>query len=168
MISVSTFRADLPEFSDATKYPDSAFAYWYAIATLLLNQQFWGAPSVSPASPSDYTLWDFGVELFVAHNFVLERRAQAEAANGSLPGVFVGPLSGKGVDKTNVSYDVSSGIEPESGHWNLTIYGTRFIRLAKQVGSCPIQVGMGYDPLSGLNSFNAWSGPWPWNLPNPS
>jgi len=44
-----------------------------------------------------------------------------------------------------------------AGHWNLTVYGTRFIRFAKMFGAGPIQIGIGYNP----SPFGgpAWPGP---------
>ena len=99
---------------------------------------------------------DVAAELFAAHNLTLEVRAQAESKNGGIPGQQVGPVNSKSVDKVSIGYDTGSGIEADAGHWNLSIYGTRFIRLAKMFGAGPIQIGIGVTPTgTGLG----WSGP---------
>jgi hypothetical protein len=123
-----TFRADYPEFADTTAYPSSAIAYWLALAGKLLNACRWA------------DLIDTGTELFIAHNLVLERDAQKTAGVGGTPGKTQGPLASKSIDKVSASYDTSSGLDPADTHWNLTIYGTRFIRLVRMVGAGPIQV----------------------------
>lgn len=147
-VSVSQFRTDFPEFADAAVYPDPAFAFWYAIALKFVSATRWAS------------LQDLGSELYVAHQLVLEARAKAEGDNGVPPGGQVGPLASKSVDKASSSYDTSSGIEVGAGHWNLTIYGTRFIRIAKMVGVGPVQIGGGGGCTSALSSVNAWSGPY--------
>lgn len=152
-VTVASFRGHFVEFADAERYPNAQVAYWLQVAGLLLNVQRWGR-----------TL-DLGTELFIAHNTSIERIAMDEAGNGGVPGVTKGPVNSESVDKVSVGYDVASGIELDAGHWNNTIYGTRFIRLARMHGAGPIQVGMGC-PLSPLSSANAWYGPWAWNFPN--
>lgn len=146
-ITVAQFRTDFPEFADVTVYPDATFTLWYGVATKLLNADRWG------------TLLDIGSELYVAHQLVLEARAFAEASAGAVPGSSVGPINSKSVDKVSIGYDTSSGTESDVGHWNLTIYGTRFIRLAKMMGMGPVQIGVGDGTLDPLASINAWMGP---------
>lgn len=142
--TVAQLRADFPEFASTSTYPASQVNYWLTLAYSMLNAGRWGRQL------------DFGVAMFVAHNLVLEARAQYEAANGGVPGGQVGALSSKSVDKVSISYDVSAGIETGAGHWNLSIYGTRFIRLARMFGAGPIQLGIGCAP-SGF--VGAWTGP---------
>lgn len=126
-MDINTFRTDYPEFANTTLYPNSGVTYWLTLAGKLLNADRW------------YDLLDTGTELFVAHNLVLERQAQASAATGAPPGVTTGAVASKTVDKVTVAYDVASGIEADAGHWNQTIYGTRFISLARMVGSGGMQ-----------------------------
>ena len=145
MITAAQLRADYPEFNSSTTYPNSTISYYLNLAYIMLDPGRWS------------TLLDTGAELFVAHNLVLEARAQAESANGSLPGREVGVLSSKSVGGVSISYDTASGVEKDAGHWNLTIYGTRLKRLINVLGAGPIQVGIGADP-NGLNG-PAWSGP---------
>jgi hypothetical protein len=112
-------------------------------------------------SPSTY---DFGQELHAAHNLVLERRAQDEAAKGNVPGWSKGAINNVSVDKASVGYDPASTIEPEAGHWNLTIYGQRFIRLLRQMGSGGLQIGVGFECFGAT----VFSGPPVFNIPNGS
>ncbi len=143
-ITVAQFRADYPEFSSTTVYPDSQVNYWMNIAYILLNAGRW------------MRMLDMGAELFIAHNLALEARAQANASAGGIPGESTGPVSSKSVGPVSMGYDTTAGIEEGAGHWNLTIYGTRFIKLAKMFGAGPVQIGIGSAPsYSGM----AWSGP---------
>lgn len=154
-VTAAQLRTDFPEFADTTLYPDSGINFWLNIAGNMLNASRFG------------NLLDVGTELFTAHNIVLERQAQAAALNGAPPGIQQGPISSKGVDKVSISYDTQAAIELEAGHWNLTVYGTRFIKLARMFGAGPVQIGAGCGG-GPLDSVNAWAGPWPWNFPNPS
>jgi hypothetical protein len=143
-ITPQQLRSDYPEFASTTVYPNSAIEYWSGYAYLMLNANRWGK------------MLDLGAALFIAHHITIEARNQAIAAKGGIPGEQTGPLSSKSVDKVSISYDTGSGIEPNAGHWNLTVYGTRFIRLVKMFGAGPVQVGGGIS-LSG--SGMAWPGP---------
>lgn len=155
-VTVSKFRTDFSEFSDTTAYPDQDVNFWLLVAV--------GDPAATP--PVNGLLnerrlrsqYDLVTELFLAHNLSLEAKAKAEASNGAAPGVTTGPVSAKSVDKVSVSYDTGGGLELDAGHWNLTIYGTRFIRLVRLFGMGPIQIGVGATPwLAGPG----WPGPFP-------
>jgi len=115
----------------------------------------------------DSTLFDFGLELMVAHNLALERRALDEGAKGGVPGWGRGLVNNSSVDKATVGYDTTAAIEEGAGHWNLTTYGTRFKRLMNLVGAGPFQI---IDPndLNPLGSIFAFSGPPFSQFPNPS
>jgi len=143
-VEVAQFRADYPEFGSTTDFPNSTLQYWIKVAYSMLNAQRWGAQL------------DIGAELFVAHNVALEAKAAKEAKRGGVPGEQTGPVNSKSVDKVSVGYDTNGAAEENAGHWNLTIYGTRFIRMAKQFGAGPIFVGVGVaPPMNGP----AWPGP---------
>lgn len=144
-VTVAQFRLDFPAFADTTVYPDTAFAFWYAIALRLMNAALWAS------------LLDVGSELFVAHHLALEARSEAAANAGGIPGESVGPLNSKSVDKVSMGYDTSAGIELEAGHWNLTIYGTRYIRLVRMVGIGCVQIGA-YS-AEDSSAISAWTGP---------
>ena len=45
MITIAAFRADYPEFTDSTRYPDSQISYWLQIAYLMLNVDRFGEPA---------------------------------------------------------------------------------------------------------------------------
>lgn len=152
-VDADKLRTDLQEFADTERYPDDMIAYWLAIAVQLVDPGRWS------------TLADVGVELFTAHNLVLERRAMDEAARGKIPGQTPGIVNNKSVDKVSVGYDTQGGAEMGAGHWNLTIYGSRYIRLARMMGRGGVQVGAG---CSSMSSASAYVGPWPYNFPNPS
>ena len=143
-ITPQQLRVDFPEFGSSVTYPNSALTFWLGIAYQMLNADRWGKQL------------DLGAELFCAHQLTLEARAQLEASNGGIPGQTVGVVNSKSVDKVSIGYDTSAGIEPDAGHWNLSIYGTRFIRLNKMMGAGPLFVGVGAIPVG---SGMAWPGP---------
>lgn len=123
------FRADFAEFGNEIAFPDLAIANWLNLAILMLNADRWGAAI------------DVGLELFTAHNLVLEAKASKAVASGGIPGMSTGPVSSQGAGDVSVSYDVGAGLEDDAGHWNLTVYGTRFIRMARMMGAGPVQIG---------------------------
>jgi len=127
-VNVAQFRADFTEFTNATTFPDSGIQFWLTTAYLMLPACRWS------------TLLDLGAELFAAHNVVLEALATRSVATGALPGLQLGVVSGKSVDRVSLSYDAQAGLEIDAGHWNLTTYGTRFIRFARMAGMGAIQV----------------------------
>lgn len=123
----ATFRTDFPEFASNALYPDAQITFWLNLGVKLLPECRW------------QDLLDAGLELFTAHNLVLERQAQASAATGAPPGVAAGMVSAKSVDKVSVNYDTASAMEADAGHWNTTTFGQRFIRLARMVGAGGVQ-----------------------------
>lgn len=148
-VTAASLRANFPAFADAAVYPDSAINYWLSLAGKLLNVDRWG------------DLLDDGSQLFVAHNLVLEKQSAEAARDGNDPGEQTGPTASKAVGPVNVSYDTQAAIELNAGHWNMTTYGTRFIRLARMVGAGPVQLGIGSAPAG---SSGPWAGPFPWGL----
>lgn len=126
-VDIAKFRADFPEFADTTAYPDPQVTFYLGLAGKLLNVARW------------VDLIDYGTELFVAHNLALERQAQTTAAKGGTPGMQQGALSGKTVGPVSATYDTSAGLELDGGHWNLTVYGTRFLRLVRMAGAGGVQ-----------------------------
>lgn len=146
MISLARFRADMTAFADDDVYPDEALTYWLGIAAIMLNTKRFGFSAADPwpASPETTALkqYDFATEQFVAHNLAIEKMAANQAAApGGVPGAVSGVVQSSSVDKVSVSYSADAGLEPDAGHWNLTIYGRRFIRLLRMAGAGPYQVG---------------------------
>jgi hypothetical protein len=148
-VTIVKFRTDFPEFTANPPYTDPSIQFYLDLADLLVG-------------PRWKTLATFGIELFVAHNLCLEFDAWYAANKGQNPGRVVGQQTGGTVDK--VSYTRASfAMDPKNGHWSLTTYGLRYIRLVQMVGAGPVQVGVGCGGGPG-----AWPGPWYANFPNPS
>lgn len=108
------FRADFPEFSDVTKYPDPSVNFYLSQADVILNQDVHGDQFVYLA------------ELFTAHYVELRGRTLAGARGGFVSSGGSGVASSKSVDKVSVSYDNSGTIDPDAGFWNKTGYGQEF------------------------------------------
>lgn len=123
-------RADFPEFADPAKYPDTLILFWLGVYEKLMQ----------PAVLLWDQLYDTGKELATCHQLVMEAQAIKSAAFGAPPGVNTGPQSQKAIDKVSESFDTQASIELDAGHWNLTKYGTRFIRLARMFGAGATQV----------------------------
>lgn len=145
LVSNTQFREDFTEFSRTDKFPEPLLTFWLAVAEKLVNADRWG------------DLTALGVELFAAHNITLEANAQLQATFGKVPGMAVGVLTSKSVDKVSAGYDASGSMVDGAGHWNLTIYGQRYIKLVQLHGAGPVQVGVpGY---GGVNvAASAWPG----------
>jgi len=151
-IEAAAFRTNFPEFAN-TAYPtDGLITFWLTVAYQLINPDRWGA------------MIDLGAQLFAAHNISLELSAQDEAAvgqgaPGSAPGVVTGPISSSSVDKVSITYATAESLEDGAGHWNTTVYGTRFWRLLRMMGMGPVYVGGGWGCGGAFLSFGAWPGP---------
>lgn len=150
IITADTFRADLPEFLDKAIYLDSWINYWLAVATIMLNACRWG------------NALQLGTEQFVAHHIVLEAQQVQTGQAGGWPGISKGAISSETPGEVSVSYDTVPTLEEGAGHWNLTVYGSRFIRLARLMGAGPLQIGPGgmcAGGIPGTGGGAAWSGP---------
>lgn len=161
MISEAQFRKDLPEFTDPAVYTPYGINFWLNIAKQSINTHRWGGSAHDPwptvlLDLPDLTLYDLGTELFIAHQLVLEARANAVVAAGGIPGEVSGPVSSKSVDKVSVSYDVQAIIEAGAGYWNLTTYGLRYFRMMMLAGMGAVQIGIGRIPP---NTLAGWPGP---------
>jgi len=143
-VTVVSFRAAFPEFTDAPTYPQPEIQFWLDLSAKLLNSDRWGE------------LLDFGAQLFVAHNLCLQAASKTGAAGGGLPGQVVGPTTSASVDKVSYSRDASSAMDPANGHWNLSTYGLRYKQLLSMIGAGPIQVGA---PTAEDGFYGAWNGP---------
>jgi hypothetical protein len=83
--------------------------------------------------------YNTGLRLYVAHNLALERQAARQAASGGAP-MGSGVISGRSVGPASVSYDTQFGSENDGGNYNLTTYGSRFLRYLRMAGMGPVQV----------------------------
>jgi hypothetical protein len=135
------FREDFPEFASIVTYPTTMVQFWLDVASQMVRQQVWG---------QQYKL---GVELYTAHNLVLEAQAARAVAVGGVPGVSSGPINNKSVDKVSTGYDTTVASEEKAGAWNLTVYGTRFYRLMLMFGAGGIQLGAGCG-IAGTVNYN--------------
>lgn len=146
-VTVADFRQNFPAFTNDVTYTAAAINFWLSLGAKLISVDRWG------------DVFDYGLQLFVAHNLTLEYESDKAATTGGKPGQVVGAISSASVDKVSYSRDASSAMDPENGHWNLSTYGLRYIRLVKMMGAGPIQVGV---PLGGgSNDYypQAWPGP---------
>lgn len=148
-VTVASFRAAFPVFVQAT-YPDPQVQFWLDLGAKLVG-------------PRWFTLGDYGVMLFAAHNLSMDTVLSASA--GQAPGQVLGPMTGAHVDKVGYTRDGGAALLPGAGHWNLSTYGLRFKQMVRMVGAGPVQVGA---PSGGNCNAGAWPGPWQYNFPNPS
>lgn len=164
-VTAPSFRANFTAFANNATFPDDSVNFWLSVAALMLPVTRWGASAAAaaPAAGPITSMLDLGMMLFAAHNLVLEAQANRSVAGGALPGMSSGPVSSKTIGPVSQSYDSQAGLELEAGHWNLTVYGTRFVRLAMMVGSASIGHVGGAQPY-GQYSGAGWVGPlnqWP-------
>jgi hypothetical protein len=131
-ISPSKFRADFPEFANAATFPDGQIVFWSKLASRMINEDRFGG---------DLEMVDLMLELFIAHNVALEAYNFKAAQGGGVPGISRGIIASAAGGAVNVSYDTTGASEADAGHWNLTVYGTRFINWIKMFGAGPVQVG---------------------------
>jgi hypothetical protein len=142
----ASFRGAFPAFANMTTFTDPQINFWLGFASHFFNIPRWG------------DLLDYGVMLFVAHNLSLEFNSIQSAGRGLNPGFVTGPVTSGSVDKVSYSRDVSSALDPKNGHWNLSIYGLRYIRMVALIGAGPIQVGV---PGPGDPAQWGYNGAWP-------
>jgi len=150
-VTVDTFRKSFPEFGNTTLFPDTAVTYWLEQAVIMLNETRW------------QRMYDSGIQMFLAHNLVLEKQAWDAANVRGDPGINTGPVAAKGVGPATIAYSTMDACLPNADHWNLTIYGTRFLRMARYAGAGPLQIGIGCAPFG---SGGAWAGPYPYPAPS--
>ncbi len=145
-VTSTTFRQDLPEFKDPSTYPDAMVNRYITLGVAFQNQYRW-----------DPAIIDYGTELFVAHNCVLDARNIAASGAGGIPGTVQGVQTSKSVDKVAVSYDVERVTLEDGAFWNMTTYGVRFLQLSRQYGSGGVQIGTGPCGAGALGS-GFWCG----------
>jgi hypothetical protein len=121
-MDIALFRTDFPEFADIAIFPSSALTFWSNLGEQLISADRFGGTFTQ------------AVELFTAHNIVLAAGNVSSAAAGGVPGQTGGTVSSKAVGSVSISYDTASAMETGSGHWNQTIYGRQYIRLARLIG----------------------------------
>ena len=128
-ILAADLRANFPEFTSTSTYSDAELTFWLGLGVLLISADRWG------------TAFDYGLQLFVAHNLSLQFDTGKAASSGQNPGKVVGSITSGSVDKVSYSRDASSAMDSKNGHWNLSTYGLRYIKLANMMGAGPVYVG---------------------------
>lgn len=132
LVTPQQFLEDFPEFGyKQGQYPVGRIQFWLNLAYLRLPACVWNE------------LLNAGVELYVAHNLVLEKQASDAGKKGGSPGQATGPINSKSVDKVSVGYDTASASIDGAGNYNLTTFGTRFYELVMIVGTTAITINGG-------------------------
>ena len=121
-MDVSEFRQVFPAFSDSEKYPDVLIESTLELAQAFVTEKVWKS------------LRDRGVGLYAAHMIVINEKAEKD------PQKALGVTQSKSVGPGSVSYNVQMATDAKAGHWNLSVYGLQFRRLARMMGAGPIQV----------------------------
>lgn len=128
MLDPAAFRTALPEFADATRYPDPVVQLQLTVAYTLLREDVWGS------------MLDTAAGWVAAHFLVLATKTQSAAAAGRAPGAVTGVQASKSVDKVSVSYDTKASTNEDAAFWNLTSYGVQFLWFARMFGAGGVQL----------------------------
>lgn len=126
--TVSDFRRDFPQFSDATKYPDAVIQFRLNLADMLIDGSAMG------------DMFRYLAELFVAHYMVLNAADTTAGVLGGAGGATSGVVASKSVDKVSVSYDNSSTLNADAGFWNFSRYGAEFWQILQLFGYGGVQL----------------------------
>jgi len=146
-VTAAEFRAAFPAFADPALYPNPELEFWIGLAYKLMDPFRWG------------DIIAYGAQLFVAHNLALSFNDLG--GQGQAPGAVTGAVTSASVDKVSYSRDPGSAMDPQNGHWNLTTFGLRYIRLVRMIGAGPVQIGAPFGPAypgEGQNGNGAWPG----------
>jgi hypothetical protein len=147
-VTLRQFRHLRREFADSSIYLDEEVQPWLDVANQSLNPWRWRQ------------LFATGVSLLVAHELALSRLVQLQVQRGGAPGIGIGLVSSKSVNGVSVSYNTSIGLIEGGGDLNLTIYGIQLLRLARMVGTGPVQVvGTDASNVSEADLFRGTVGP---------
>jgi len=147
-VTLRQFRQMFPEFADSSVYIDEQVQPWLSLANQSLNPFRWRQ------------YYERAVGLFVSHELALSRMAQLQAQRGGAPGFGIGMVASKAVNGVSVSYNTSIGLIEGGGDLNLTIYGIQLLRLARMVGTGPVQVvGTDAANVSEADLFRGTVGP---------
>jgi hypothetical protein len=87
---------------------------------------------------------NLAAELYVAHFLVIDAQDMMSISRGGLPGQTTGPAVSKSIGGASISYaeyaTIEGGTTGNSGHWNLTVFGKRYLRIARMAGAGPVQI----------------------------
>lgn len=128
-ITPDVFREIVPAFAADPPYTDEMIEFWALAASVLLTCRWGNSIGI-------------GTVLFMGHNLALQAQNLQAAQSGGIPGTTRGLVASESAGSVSVSYDTGTAAEEDAGHWNLTIYGQQFIRLARMFGAGPIQLNV--------------------------
>ena len=133
-MDVGAFRESFPQFTE-TLFPDGRVAFWLSLAGKQLPAERWG------------DLLPEGRALFAAHHLTLERAASLAADGTGGMDAAAGPVTaqsktvgGISLSETRAGAAATGSADAGAGHWNGTIYGQQFWRLAMMIGVGGLQV----------------------------
>lgn len=113
----AAFRSTFVEFADETKFTDQLIDFWASVGESTISADVFGG------------VYEKVLYLYVAHNLVLSSSAASSLSSGG------GQVASKSVGDVSISYDTSSSVELDAGHWNQTAYGRQYIRLVSLFGA---------------------------------
>ena len=122
------FRLDFPEFGSTTIFTDAMLTFWAGVGAKVISQDRMG------------DLYNQALSLFVGHNITLQAGNIKVAGSGGTPGQASGAIASKAVGQASISYDTSSAMEPNAGHWNQTLYGRQYIQLTRLLSKVAYQL----------------------------
>ena len=119
------FRTRWVQFADPVRWPDALISFYDTLAAKSLRPDRW------------LDMLPEGTALFIAHNLALDAMSA-----GRIPGRIsgAGMVASKSVGPASVSYDNHLFMLPNAGHWGLTLFGLRFLQMARIVGAAGIQL----------------------------
>ncbi len=120
----ATFRQNFPEFNSSSDYSDPMLTFWSSVAGAYVDKTRWQG------------LYDVGMSLALAHHLVLAKNNKI----GGQPGNNTGLINSQSVGDVSASFDTNNTTEERGGQWNLTTYGQQFLRMARLVGGCAVQI----------------------------
>lgn len=121
--TIAQFRADFPQFSNEVTFPDAQVQFRLNLADKLLDENVFD------------DVFQYVVELFVAHYMALQAADNRSAAIGGAGGANSGVMTSKSVDKVSMGYDSSATLNPDAGFWNNSRYGSEFYQLILMFGA---------------------------------
>ena len=146
ILTAAQFREIQPSFQDSSIYSDEQLGMNLELAASMLDPNRW----------ADWR--PLGMALMVAHFIALDEREMRTSRKGGIPGQGgIGIMASKSIGSVSASFDVQSGSELNAGHWNMTSFGRRYIRMARMVGAGGVQITG--DRLSGVPSSRDFNGP---------
>ena len=119
------FRARWVQFADPVRWPDTLISFYSTLAEKSLPPSRW------------LDLLPEGTALFIAHNLALDAMSA-----GRIPGRISGAgiVASKSVGPAAVSYDNHLFMLPNAGHWGMTVFGLRFLQMARMIGAGGVQL----------------------------